>query len=177
MRTYKKKGSLELSVNAIVVLVLAITMLGIGISFTKGLFEGANFDLTVDLPEPTANEPVSLPGREIDFVQKGKTRLNVKFYNPTAFEVNDGDYPTIFCSESGNSNPHEIYPVAAGQKLLSGRTGEYFLVVDGNDLIFEPGTYSCRIMLCADTNGGYCSGTSSDNVVASKPFIMNLKTA
>ena len=33
-----RKGSLQLSVNAIVVLVLAITMLGMGLAFTKGKF-------------------------------------------------------------------------------------------------------------------------------------------
>jgi len=33
-----KKGSLELSINAIVILILAITMLGLGLGFMKGLF-------------------------------------------------------------------------------------------------------------------------------------------
>ena len=36
-----KKGSLNLSINAIVVLILAITMLGLGLSFMKNIFGGA----------------------------------------------------------------------------------------------------------------------------------------
>ena len=42
MFTHKrtKKGSLQLSINAIVILILAITMLGLGLSFIKGIFGG-----------------------------------------------------------------------------------------------------------------------------------------
>lgn len=36
----KKKGALQLSINAIVILILAITMLGLGLAFIKGLFGG-----------------------------------------------------------------------------------------------------------------------------------------
>jgi len=36
----KKRGSLQLSINAIVILILAITMLGLGLSFIKGIFGG-----------------------------------------------------------------------------------------------------------------------------------------
>ena len=35
-----KKGALELSINAVVILILAITMLGLGLGFIRGLFGG-----------------------------------------------------------------------------------------------------------------------------------------
>ena len=38
MKRVNKKGALELSINAIVVLILAITILGLGIAFIKGQF-------------------------------------------------------------------------------------------------------------------------------------------
>lgn len=41
-----KRGSLSLSINAIVVLILAITMLGLGLAFIRGLFGGAVQKLT-----------------------------------------------------------------------------------------------------------------------------------
>lgn len=37
----KKRGSLNLSINAIVVLILAITMLGLGLAFMRNIFGGA----------------------------------------------------------------------------------------------------------------------------------------
>ena len=42
MRRSKKKGSLNLSINAIVVLILAITMLGLGLGFMRNMFGGAS---------------------------------------------------------------------------------------------------------------------------------------
>ena len=42
----KKKGSLTLSINAIVVLILAITMLGLGLSFMRNIFGGATEEFT-----------------------------------------------------------------------------------------------------------------------------------
>lgn len=41
-----KRGALDLSINAIVVLILAITMLGLGLAFIRGLFGGAVQKLT-----------------------------------------------------------------------------------------------------------------------------------
>ncbi len=38
---WRKKGSLELSVNAIVVIVIAITMLGLGLGFLRGIFSNS----------------------------------------------------------------------------------------------------------------------------------------
>lgn len=42
----KKKGSLQLSINAIVILILAITLLGLGLGFIKGIFKGTLGKLT-----------------------------------------------------------------------------------------------------------------------------------
>jgi len=39
-----KKGSLELSINAIVIIILAITMLGLGLAFMRGVFGGVTQD-------------------------------------------------------------------------------------------------------------------------------------
>ncbi|MEK6960622.1 MAG: hypothetical protein AABX47_05590 [Nanoarchaeota archaeon] len=43
---HSKRGALDLSINAIVVLILAITMLGLGLAFIRGLFGGAVEKLT-----------------------------------------------------------------------------------------------------------------------------------
>jgi len=42
----KKRGSLQLSINAIVILILAITLLGLGLAFIKGIFGGTVGRLT-----------------------------------------------------------------------------------------------------------------------------------
>lgn len=42
----KKRGSLNLSINAIVILILAITMLGLGLTFMREIFGGATEEFT-----------------------------------------------------------------------------------------------------------------------------------
>ena len=42
----QKRGSLQLSINAIVILILAITLLGLGLGFIKGIFKGTLGKLT-----------------------------------------------------------------------------------------------------------------------------------
>ncbi len=82
----KKKGSLELSINAIVILVLAITLLGLGLTFIRGLFGKATDKLggfvdATDLDNPpTAENPISIP--DTIEITAGSTReLKVGFYN------------------------------------------------------------------------------------------------
>jgi hypothetical protein len=78
-----RKASLELSVNAIVVLVLAITMLGLGIAFTKGKF--AELGSKIEIPEPdypaTADDPIVLPANEITVSSTKDTIFSVNVYN------------------------------------------------------------------------------------------------
>lgn len=84
-----KKGALELSINAIVILIIAITMLGLGLGFVRGMFGKASgqFDeLTGAEPEPpipSSSNPVTL-SREVLIVSAGSmVALKVGFYNPT----------------------------------------------------------------------------------------------
>lgn len=81
-----KKGSLQLSINAIVVLVLAITMLGLGISFTKNMF-GKLGDQMLDgidveqIANPSSSEPIQLASKTINVQQGGLTAFGVKAMN------------------------------------------------------------------------------------------------
>ncbi len=81
-----KKGSLELSINAIVILVLAITLLGLGLTFIRGLFGKATDKLggfvdAADLENPpTAEEPVGISDKIS--IKVGETReLKLGYYN------------------------------------------------------------------------------------------------
>ncbi len=79
-----KKAAMELSINAIVILVLAITMLGLGLGFTKSMF--AKFGEKLTVPEPpiqaTADERVVLPSGDVIQLKKGKiAEITVNYYN------------------------------------------------------------------------------------------------
>jgi hypothetical protein len=77
-----KKGALELSINAIVVLILAITILGLGIAFIRGQFgalqeqfTGVSAEVKSELTNKlkSSGELVALPQNEID-VTAGKVK-------------------------------------------------------------------------------------------------------
>ena len=197
MRTSAKKGSLQLSVNAIVVLVLAITMLGIGISFTRSLFNDVKFDTTVDLPNPTSQNPISIPSSELDFSLTGKTKTNIKVYNAGSTTLYDNNIPIIVCKgRDSDNNPFQsvVEPLASGSKLQPGDVGEYRLIVDGNDFdntkMVSGESYSCKYLVCENEdnndpesiNGCYNDGTlitevdGKNIIVASKPFILNARS-
>ncbi len=81
-----KKGSLNLSINAIVVLILAIAMLGLGLGFIRGIFEKAQegivtvFDLTKLSNPATSSDPVKVP-TEITTRAGKPVRIELSVYN------------------------------------------------------------------------------------------------
>src|SRR3989344_2440253 len=78
MRHYKsKKADLSLSTNAIVILILAITILGLGLTFVRGLFKQAETKITevtssTELANPpTRDNPLTTTPSQLD-VRQGK---------------------------------------------------------------------------------------------------------
>src|SRR3989344_4839785 len=99
MRSHKK-GSLELSVNAIVIVVLAFAMLGLGLIFVRNLFSGIT-ETTTQVQEQvkqqilddlrTGNKPLSFPAQRLDVNVGDKKDLafgvmNIKD-NPISFTI------------------------------------------------------------------------------------------
>ena len=64
-----KKASLQLSINAIVVLILAITMLGLGLGFMRNLFSSGEkqFERASDAVEKEVLEQIKESGKNIEF--------------------------------------------------------------------------------------------------------------
>ena len=82
-----KNGSLELSVNAIVVLILAITMLGLGLGFMKGMFGkvSQNVDTAIGQNQltnpPTVNNPFTLSSNQISLARGATQTITLAYYN------------------------------------------------------------------------------------------------
>ena len=85
-----KKGSLNLSINAIVVLILAITMLGLGLSFMKNIFGGATEEFEkvggtvekqmIEQMKESANI-IELSRPSIDIKKAGKDQIFIAMKN------------------------------------------------------------------------------------------------
>ena len=80
-----KKGSLNLSMNAIVVLILAITMLGLGLTFMRGLFKQATERVTeaVSAQElvnpPTVDSPLTAAPGDLTMRTKDVGKIIVAY--------------------------------------------------------------------------------------------------
>jgi len=93
-----KKGALQLSVNAIVVLILAIVLLGLGLGFVKGMFGKVSTSFEEQIsrePEPfppTADSPITL-SRENIKTNPGETEvIKIAVLNPTNSDWSERDY-------------------------------------------------------------------------------------
>ena len=82
-----KKGDLALSTNAIVVLIIAITILGLALAFTRNIFgslgkqiEDIGKQTLIDNP-PTFDKPMTLSKEEFDIRRGTSVSLGVGFYN------------------------------------------------------------------------------------------------
>ena len=82
-----KKGALELSVNAIVILIIALTVLGLVIGFTVSKFTSLSGEVTYTgvTQEATPKIPIQFPGgTNAITLSKGKsTRAILSIYNPS----------------------------------------------------------------------------------------------
>jgi hypothetical protein len=91
----QKKGSLSLSYNAVVTLVLSIAMLSLGIGFTKQMFN--RFGSTLEIPPPdmwaSEENPIVLNSELIEVKRNKQIILPVRFYSSFNGEV----YPALNC--------------------------------------------------------------------------------
>ena len=98
-----KKGSLELSVNAIVILILAITMLGLGLGFMKGMFGkvSAKVDTAIggtDIQNPaTAENPFVLVSKDAIIKRGENYRLDASLFNNLNEEISALAYTPPLC--------------------------------------------------------------------------------
>ena len=120
-----KKGSVNLTLNSIVVIIFAITMLGLGLAFINGAF--TNVTEKVTFPEPdidaTADTPIILPFETLT-VEKGRqAEFSINFYNNENGTVTASPVITA-CLPGSFGNTTELL-ASVGQSVAVGKTATY----------------------------------------------------
>lgn len=118
-----KKGALELSINAIVVLILAITMLSLGLAFMKGLFkkttgqlEQVGEDIKNQMIEQLRTSSAKLTLNQEDItLKKGETREI--YFGIKNVQTDAGSKSYTIKVECGD-------PLGGGAKLETGSDGD-----------------------------------------------------
>mgnify|MGYP001617686098 CR=1 FL=1 len=104
--SFNKRASLEISIQAIVIVVLAMTILGLGLGFVRGLFKNIT-STTEDVTEQvrqkilddliTGDKRISFPKTEVSIERGGSTILSIGVRNKNNQELK---YKLKFCAVS-----------------------------------------------------------------------------
>ena len=151
-RNIKKKGALELSVNSIVIMVIAFVVLGLILTFTRTIFKFGSekttgiFEATSLETQPDADNPLTLPDT-ITVKGKGKKTMNVGFYNRNPYTAINAKFGIQDCQdERGNDietiaqesgkDPGEIIPTitSSWQTIEASAAKGYKIIINENGL-------------------------------------------
>ncbi|MBI2576611.1 hypothetical protein HYV84_05330 [Candidatus Woesearchaeota archaeon] len=165
-----KKGAIELSTNAIVVLILAVVMLGLGLGFVRGLFGKAtqNIESIVgqepDPPTPTSSNPVTLSRENVIVQAKEPIVVKVSAFNPTSADWTK-THPQVSCSGI------TLVPTVLNSTVPSGGFSTFSVVLPTTAGTTK-GTYLCRAKIMkedsSDSTGQKETGTYLDFTVQVK---------
>ena len=132
-----RRGSLQLSVGAIITLIIAVALLGLVVSFVATQFGAfsSKITLTEPTPNPTAANPITIPGgsSSLDLKKNNDYEMVVKVYNSAGDDLELTSSTVLSAVE---------IPVC-GQVTGAGANVEQM----------------CLALGCSDTAG--CSGTSN----------------
>ena len=95
-----RKAALDVSINSIVVIVFAITMLGLGLAFIKSKFSEISKTVTFSAPDipATADSPIILPYDTLSVNRGIKADISINFYNNEDHLIAASVIPAIACN-------------------------------------------------------------------------------
>jgi len=169
-----RKASLEIGVNTIVILVIAMMLLGLGIGFVKNLFDKMNkVPEAISIPEigqePTSTDPIVLAQSGLSIKSKQVEQVGIGVYN----KWDDATWFTVgitSCTGLGGEKPLlEALPQAIGRGEASGFLVNVYGNMDDGGEKGEPlgeGTYICNIAAF----GGTSETSIGDDALASSQF-------
>jgi len=156
-----KKASMELGVNAIIVLIIALAILGLTMSFVTTLFRKGQEQVgsiitNVNMPvRADSSEPLKCEMRELTIKPSSKTQLRVSVYNSGNFAADTDARLFLDCyDEEGTAVQESTLRIGAPpQKIpLSTDVGYGAIVIskDAGAMI-----YTCRVLAssAADLTG------------------------
>lgn len=139
------KRGFEISINMVIILILAIVTLVVALGFITGFLQDL-FDSTGEIfpdltQDPTPNEPITYAPLGTILSRGRDNKMTIGFYNNEQSLVSENVRPTITCE---NINFVEV--ISSGMNIDVGSTGIYSAIVriPSNTL---PGTYPCRIRI------------------------------
>ena len=153
-----KRGSLALSTNAIVVLIIAITILGLSLAFTRNIFgslgsqiEDIGGQTLIDNP-PSYDDPLTLSKAEFDVRRGESVSIGVGFFNYL-----DGDASASVslnsCYRGDTETTSSFSLTSAGSKMVKINDEVAFSTSIAAEEDALSGVHACTIQLTAEVSG------------------------
>jgi hypothetical protein len=144
---------MQLSIEAIIILVIAIVLLGLGIAFIKGFF-GKGSEALLGKFEPlkeecdvNANNPI-IPKEY--HVKKGEvTAASICVFNDQDSDVIDGAFQVVGCIGPGVTTPSAtlIKINSLGQTVPRGKSAGYKTTITPDTSVQVGSTYICNVKI------------------------------
>jgi len=134
------KRGMALSINTIIIVIIALVFLGIAITFVIGMFDDLEIPdyPTIDIP-PTADEPIKF---NPSVIERGKdNKMTIAYYNNELAEIDSSVKPSINCE-----GIETITVTTSGLNIPIGEFKEYSALVNIPSNT-PPGQYSCTLTL------------------------------
>ncbi len=160
-----KKGDLSLSVNAIVILVIAVIFLGLAIGFTTKMLRTSSESLlpaieNVDISTPADSEhPIRMDGT-LSIKSGSQKPFGISFYNKKSTDASDA-VPYIQCSSDGtdkfdSTTTKKIKFIALKTTVAPHALQNFKAILDAGTTsgsAMDTKTYLCTLMIAKSTTG------------------------
>ncbi len=139
------KKAMELSINTIIVIVLALLFLGLAIGLIYNWLGNVNIKIPrqCEVYPPTQDNPICVMD-PLELSRNKEATLYFSVYNGGATDLGIEDTPTIICSPSIDGNSIELLTSGSGTELAVGDYKDYTMVIKSSKEN-NAGSYPCRI--------------------------------
>ncbi|MBT4540443.1 hypothetical protein HOC35_02930 [Candidatus Woesearchaeota archaeon] len=142
----KNKKAFELSINMIIIVILAFAMLGVGMYIINQLrFDIPELPQACDINPPKSDAPICIES-EIEIGRGKQVKLPIAFYNDENEDLTGEILPEITCSPNIDGGELELKTTAAGTSIPITEVGQYMIVVKVPKTS-DRGTYPCILKI------------------------------
>lgn len=178
--TRSKKGGMEMSITTIVILILAITMLGLGLTFVRSMMQksvgkiGGAIEATQLETQPDAGNPVTIP-EQINVKQGQKYQTKLGFYNKYGCDFSNVNVKT-FCKKEAAAPETELTMLASPLGTVrAGGIGAANMILNTPTTAKPDETYICTVYVLGTGIGcpaGTPTGASQSDPIEKRAFFM-----
>lgn len=154
MKKRYKKATLDISIGAIVIIVIAFVVLGLGLVLTKEIFSRARgeipeiFEVAKLVKEPTADTPLTVK-KEISIKRGGTEKFDIGFYNNKKSTLENVTISIQSCLsvETGLAEDASNIPVmtSVAQNVASSTPAGYLVYLKEQRKL-DAGEYICEVV-------------------------------